>query len=186
MVDENKNPWQSIKSEVKYDNPWIKVIENDIINPSGNKGIYGVVSFKNLAIGIVPLDENYNTWIVGQYRYPLNKYSWEIPEGGGPLNIPPLESAKRELMEEVGLKAETWINIHEFNTSNSCTDEHSIIYVAKGLSEHEATPEESEQLTIKKIPFDELYQMVIDNKIMDSLTIIAVFKTKYLIDKGEI
>ncbi|WP_341867692.1 NUDIX hydrolase [Pedobacter jejuensis] len=103
---EETNPWQTLHSEIKYDNNWIQLTEHQVINPSGGDGIYGEVHFKNLAIGILPLDENYNTWLVGQYRYPLKAYSWEIPEGGGPLGSDPLDSARRELLEETGLSAE--------------------------------------------------------------------------------
>src|SRR3954470_23478563 len=100
-----KNPWKTLKSEVKFETSWITVTKHDVLNPSGNPGLYGSVSFKNLAIGILPLDNDLNTWIVGQWRYPLNKYSWEIIEGGGPIAIDPIESAKRELKEEAGIIA---------------------------------------------------------------------------------
>lgn len=180
-IDETNNPWKTVNSELKYESPWIKVIEHKVINPSGKEGIYGCVNFKNIAIGIIPLDKDLNTWIVGQYRYPLNKYSWEIPEGGGKKEVAPLISAQRELKEECGIIAHKWTSIHEFNTSNSCTDEHAIIFVAQQLEFHNAEPEETEQLQVKKIPFQKLYQMVIDNEITDSLTIVAVFKLHYLL-----
>src|SRR5687767_10265505 len=108
MIDENKNPWKKLSAEIKYENPWIKVEEHQVLNPAGNPGIYGKVHFKNLAIGVIPIDENGNTWIVGQYRYPLDEYSWEIIEGGGKLGVDPLVSAKRELLEEAGIIAEEW------------------------------------------------------------------------------
>ncbi len=88
------NPWKTLSSQSKYDNPWIQVVENKVINPGGGKGIYGKVHFKNQAIGIIPIDENLNTWLVGQYRYTLSEYSWEIPEGGAPYDEEPLEGAK--------------------------------------------------------------------------------------------
>ena len=184
MKNENQNPWQTKSSEIRYDNPWIQIQHNEVINPAGNPGIYGVVHFKNLAIGIIPLDENNNTWIVGQYRYATNSYSWEIPEGGGKLDVAPLISAQRELSEEVGITAQKWTLIQEFNTSNSVTDEVSLIYVAQDLSFHASHPEEDEQLVVKKIPFSDLYQMCINGEISDSLTLIAVFKTNYLIQNN--
>src|SRR6201991_5040012 len=107
-METQENPWKVLGSKEKYDNNWIRVTEYDVINPSGGKGIYGKVHFKNLAIGIVPLDEELNMWIVGQYRFPINRYSWEIPEGGGLIGSDPLESAKRELQEETGLSANKW------------------------------------------------------------------------------
>lgn len=184
MPNEVKNPWKILDSSKIYDNPWITLTEHKVKNPIGNNGIYAVVHFKNLAIGIVPLDENLNTWIVGQYRFPLNKYSWEIPEGGGKLELPPIESAKKELSEEVGIAANKWTLIQEFNTSNSVTDEHSLIYIAQDLSFHEAHPDDDEELVLKKLPFSELYQMVVNGEIWDSLSIIAVYKTKALLDKN--
>src|SRR5436853_3796187 len=103
-----ENPWKIISTKRAYDNQWLSVAEHQVTNPSGNPGLYGVVHFKQFAICVLPLDDDYNTWLVGQYRFPLNEYSWEIPEGGGLLNIDPLNSAKRELMEECGIEAESW------------------------------------------------------------------------------
>ncbi|WP_443945725.1 NUDIX domain-containing protein [Pedobacter sp. AW1-32] len=147
---EDENPWQILESEQIYKNNWINVTEHQVINPSGGKGIYGEVHFKNYAIGILPLDENQNTWLVGQYRFPLKAYSWEIPEGGGPLNQQPLDSAKRELLEETGMRAENWTEIQRMHLSNSVSDELAIIYIARNLSYGIAMPEETEQLTVKK------------------------------------
>lgn len=186
MVDETKNPWKIHQEEKVFSNPWITVRKYDVTDPGEKPGTYSVVEFQNLAIGIVPLDKDLNTWIVGQYRFPLNTYSWEIPEGGGPLNEDPLSSAKRELSEETGIVAKDWTLIQEFNTSNSVTDEKSLIYVAKNLSYENSHPESTEELVVKKIPFNELHQMVLDGKIQDSLTIIAVLKTKILIDENKI
>ena len=180
------NPWKTLKSEIKYENPWIEVSHRDVINPGGGNGIYGVVSFKNTAIGILPLDENYNTWIVGQYRYTLEEYSWEIPEGGGIKGTSPLEAAQRELKEETGIIANKWTPLLEINTSNSVTDEYGITYIAQDLSFGESEPEETEDLIVKKIPFDELYQMVMQGKIKDSLSMVTVLKAKLLIDQGKI
>ncbi|MEI7669927.1 MAG: NUDIX hydrolase [Pseudomonadota bacterium] len=181
-----ENPWKIISSEIKYDNQWISVTEYDVLNPAGKEGIYGVVNFKNAAITVLPLDDDYNTYIVGQYRFPINEYSWEVPEGGGNKNLSPLESAKRELLEETGLKAEEWTLIQELHLSNSATDEVGYIYVAKKLSQHDAEPEETESLQIKKLPFDELYEMVMSNKIKDALTINAVLKAKLLMLEGKL
>lgn len=183
MLKEVKNPWKVLKSKEHYESPWIKVTEHAVLNPSGNPGTYSVVHFKHLAIGILPLDDELNTWIVGQYRFPLNKYSWEIPEGGGKLSIAPIESAKRELSEEVGISAEKWTLIQEFNTSNSSTNEKAILYVAQNLSFHESHPDDDEDLVVKKIPFAELYQWALEGKITDSLSLIAIFKTKILLDQ---
>ncbi|MGM9477560.1 NUDIX domain-containing protein [Pedobacter sp. GSP4] len=183
---EENNPWKTLESEVKYDNNWIRLTEHQVINPSGGKGIYGTVHFKNRAIGILPLDENYNTWLVGQYRYAIKAYSWEIPEGGGPFHEATLDSARRELLEETGLSAKNWKEIQRMHLSNSVSDELSIIYIATDLIEGISMPEETEQLIVKKLPFDEAFQMVQDGKITDSMSVAAILKTKLMILSGEL
>jgi ADP-ribose pyrophosphatase len=184
MNEKEKNSWKTLNTEVKFETPWITVTKHDILNPAGKPGIYGVVSFKNIAIGILPLDKDRNTWLVGQWRYPLKQYSWEIPEGGGPHGIDPLVSAKRELKEETGLIAKKYTELSRIHTSNSVSDEYGILYLAQDLEQSEAEPEESEDLQLKKVPFDEAYQMVMDGRITDSLSMVAILKTRILIDKG--
>lgn len=178
------NPWTTKSSEIKYENPWIRIIEHQVLNPAGNDGIYGVVHFKTKAIAIIPLDEEYNTWIVGQYRYPLDSYEWEIVEGGCPEGSTPLETAARELHEEVGLKAERYEMILEMQLSNSTTDEVSYSYVAKGISYIGENPEEDEQLAIRKLPFEDVFQMVMRGEIRDGLAVASVLKAKAMIDRG--
>jgi 8-oxo-dGTP pyrophosphatase MutT (NUDIX family) len=186
MQHPEENPWQ-VKSETTvYDNPWINLTEYQVLNPSGNPGIYGKVHFKNRAIGIVPLDADMNTYLVGQYRFVLNEYSWEIPEGGGPLNDEPLDAAKRELLEETGLTAKNWTEVQRMHLSNSVSDELCIIYVATGLEQFEAEPEDTEQLVVNKMPFDEVYRMVCDGEIKDSVTVAAVLKVKLMILEGSL
>lgn len=179
-----KNPWKTLSSDEKYDNNWITVTEHQVINPSGGKGIYGEVHFKNLAIGIVPLDEHYNTWLVGQYRYPLKAYSWEIPEGGGPLNADPELSAKRELAEETGLITSKLTEIQRMHLSNSVSDELAIIYLAQNLQQGEATPEETEDLQLIKVPFTKAFEMVMSGEITDSMSVAAILKVHLMIQKG--
>jgi ADP-ribose pyrophosphatase len=183
---EETNPWITIESHKIYENKWIGITEHQVINPSGGKGIYGEVHFKNYAIGILPLDDQLNTWLVGQYRFPLKAYSWEIPEGGGPLESDPLESAQRELMEETGLMATDWLEIQRMHLSNSVSNELAIIYIAKGLTEGASEPEETEQLSVRKLPFEEAYQMVINGEITDSMSVAAILKTKILLQEGHL
>ncbi len=180
------NPWKIKSIQKVYETPWIEVSHHEVINPAAKPGIYGTVHFKNLAIGIIPLDENYNTWIVGQWRFPLNCYSWEIIEGGGPLNDSPIESAKRELKEETGIVAEKFTLLCNMHTSNSATDEYCHIYVAQNLSFEESEPEESEDLLVKKLPFETVYQMVMNGEITDSLSMVGILKTKLLLNEGKI
>src|ERR1700760_3308421 len=139
-MDEHHNPWKIVDKKEIYDNPWINLTEYNVINPSGGKGIYGKVHFKNRAVGVVPLDEHMNTYLVGQYRFTIDEYSWEIPEGGGALNEEPLVAAQRELLEETGLKATQWKKLSEMYLSNSVTNEYCIIFIATGLSQHKAMP----------------------------------------------
>jgi len=180
-MNENHNPWQIIDEQEIYNNNWIKVTHSNVINPSGNKGIYGKVHYKNVAVGIVPLDDEMNTYLVGQFRFAIDKYSWEIPEGGSPFNEHPLAAAQRELLEETGLKAAYWKAVTEMHLSNSVSDEFAVIYVATGLSHHKASPEETEELAIKKIPFDEAYQMVQNGIITDSMSVAGILRTKLLL-----
>ena len=180
-MDQQKNPWQVLAAKQVYDNKWINVTEYDVINPGGGKGIYGKVHFKNLAIGIVVLDENLNTWLVGQYRFTLSEYSWEIPEGGGALDTDPLDSAKRELLEETGLIAKEWSPILRMHLSNSVSDEHSIIYLARQLEQHTPMPEETEQLVVKKLPFEEAWQMTEKGMITDAMSVAAIQKVKWML-----
>jgi len=181
MRHPKENPWTTKSEQIVYDNPWIKLTEYQVINPSGNPGIYGKVHYKNLAIGVLPLDEEMNTYLVGQYRFPVGQYSWEMPEGGGLIGIDPIESAKRELLEETGLKAGIWTEIQRLHLSNSVSDELSILFVARGLQQFEAEPEDTEQLIIKKLPFEQVYQMVCKGEITDAMTVAAVLKVKLLL-----
>ncbi len=186
MIDNEKNTWTTLSEETKFETPWIKVTKYNVLNPAGKEGIYGVVSFKNLAVGVLPLDENGNTWLVGQWRYPLKQYSWEIPEGGCPLGTDPHQTAIRELKEETGLVAKQITELARLHTSNSVCDEYGYLYIATQLKQEAAEPEESEDLKVKKIPFQEAYNMVMRGEITDSLSMIAILKAKILLDSGEL
>jgi len=185
-MNEHSNPWKVLAEKKVYENPWIKLNEYDVINPSGGKGIYGKVFFNNIAVGALPLDEELNTYLVGQYRFTVDQYSWEIPEGGGKMGVDPVESAKRELLEETGLVAEEWSKLVELHLSNSVTDEYAVIYLARKLSQHMASPEETEQLQIKKLPFEEAYQMVERGEITDAMSVAAILKVKLMLADGRI
>ena len=170
------NPWKIKRASQKYNNNWISIFHEDVVTPGGKPGIYGTVHFKNSAIGIIPIDQEGNTWLVGQYRYPLRRWSWEIPEGGSPLDADPLISAQRELKEETGLSAEHWKLILEMDVSNCVSDEIAYIFLAEGLTEGESSPDDSEELEVIKIPLEEAIQMVHDGEIRDALSVAGLLK----------
>lgn len=178
-------PWRVTSENSAFANPWIEIVDHAVIHPDGAPGEYGVVRFKNIAIGVLPFDENGRVTLVGQHRFPHDKYSWELPEGGGPVDVDPLISAKRELAEETGLIAREWAPLSAFDVSNSVTDERAICYFAWGLSAGEAAPESSEALTLKQVSFKELLEMVMSGEITDSLTIVMVLTALAKALRGE-
>jgi ADP-ribose pyrophosphatase len=180
------NPWRVLSADVRYDNRWITVTHHDVLTPSGTPGLYGVVHFKHHAVGIVVLDGERNTWLVGQQRFPLDRYSWEIPEGGGDAGGR-LESAKRELREETGIEAATWrVLFEDLALSNSVTDEVATIYLATSLTCGEASPDETERLQLRKLPFEEAVAMALDGRITDIMSVVAILKVRLMQLEGEL
>ncbi len=181
MKSNPANPWQTHETKTVYDNPWIRVSESRVTNPGGGDGIYGVVHFKNRAVGVIPIDDDDHTWLVGQFRYPTNSYEWEIPEGGCPEGEKPLDAAKRELKEETGLIASDYEKLIDgMALSNSVCDELSTVFVARGLSQHSPAPDETEDLCIRRLPLDEAIQMAIDGTIRDSISVASLLKIAIL------
>lgn len=180
-LPEKPNPWKIKSTQQGYENPWIKLTHFDVNNPAGNPGEYTTIHFKNIAVGVIPLDQDLNTYLVGQYRFPLQRYSWEIPEGGGEFDEAPITTAKRELHEETGISAEQWQLIQEFDISNSISDEKAYLFLARDLSFGKAHPDEDELLDVVKVPFQQVYEWVQEGKIRDSLTVVAVLKIQTLI-----
>ncbi len=180
----HENPWRTLESVPQYENAWIRVREDRVLRPDGQPGVYGVVEFKNRAIGVVPVTAELDTFLVGQYRYPLHAYSWEIPEGGGPLGESPLESAKRELAEETGLTAARWTYLGDLHTSNSVTNEVGAVYLAEGLSFGESRPEGTERLEVRRLPLAEAYRMAMAGEITDSLAVIGLARAWAYLQSG--
>ena len=170
--------WKKLSSRTIWENDWMQVLEDEVTNPGGGNNRYGHVHFKNRAVGIIPLDEDNNVWLVGQDRYTLGAWSWELPMGGAPLSEDPLEAAKRELKEETGLTAATWTEVMQLHTSNSITDELGIVYLAEDLSEGESEPEETEVFEVRKLPLDDAIAMVNGGEITDAISVAALLHIK--------
>jgi len=181
MTDQ-KNPiektggWKTKSTNVVYENPWIKVSHEEVITPKGTDGIYGIVHFKNTAIGVVPIDDEGNTWLVKQSRYALNQYTWEIPEGGCPQGEEPINAAKRELEEEVGLQARHWEQLMTMHLSNSVTDEFCVVFVARDLFAGTQQLEATEDIEYKKLPLEEAIDMVKRGEITDGISVAALLR----------
>lgn len=186
-LDETRNPWTTRASNVVYENPWISVRHDEVIDPSGRDGIYGVVSPKNWALGVLAFFDDATTLLVGQYRYPLGRYSWEMPEGGGSKAEPMQISIARELREETGYSAASWFKLFDAITlSNSVTDEYADMWLAWDLASGVAEPESTEDLAIRRVPFTDAVAMVWDGAIFDSMTVMAIAKTEAMRLRGEL
>jgi 8-oxo-dGTP pyrophosphatase MutT (NUDIX family) len=179
-METHKNTWKKLSTTITYSNPWIEVQHHQVLNPSGGEGIYGQVNFKNIAVGVVPVDAEGNTYLVGQFRFPLEEYSCEIPEGGCPIGEDVLEAAKRELLEETGLMAQNWTMISRIHTSNSVCNEVGFIFLAENLTQGDAEPEETEDLKIKKLTLKAAVELVMNNQITDSISIAGLLKVARL------
>ena len=171
-----KNPWQTLSTELEFENAWFVITTHDTVAPDGSRPRYGKISFKNRAVAVIPLDTDQHTWLVGQWRFPLGEYSWELPMGGAPKDEDPLAAAKRELQEETGLDASHWTELMFLHVSNSITDEEARIYVATGLTEGDTEFEETEDLEVRKLPFTEALRMALNGEITDALTVVALLR----------
>lgn len=174
MTPNESNPWRRVSRRTAYENPWIEILHDEVVRPDGQPGIYGVVHFRNRAIGVVPLDADDRVLLVGQYRYTFDHYSWEVPEGGGRFDEEPEEAARRELVEETGYSGGQWRELCRAELSNSVTDEVAIMFVATGLVAGPAMPEGTEQLQLRWVPFDEVMAMIGRHEIADAMTIMAI------------
>lgn len=168
--------WSTNASRVVYENAWMKVMEDSVTNPGGGSNLYGHVRFKNVAVAILPIDEQGHTRLVGQTRYTLGEYSWELPMGGSPVGEDPLAGARRELEEETGLVAADWTELLRLHLSNSITDELGIAYVARELSAGRPDLEETEDISVRTLPVDEAVQMALDGEITDAISVATLFR----------
>lgn len=182
-TDRLKEPmsWKTLSSTTVFDNPWITVYEDEVVNPGGGRNLYGHVHFKNTAVAIIPLDGAGNTWLVGQERYTTGAHSWELPMGGAPQDEDPLDAARRELKEETGLSAGRWTEIMRLHTSNSITDETGIVYVAEELTDGETAFEETEKIEVWKLELEEAIAMAVRGEITDSISVAGLLALAHIV-----
>jgi 8-oxo-dGTP pyrophosphatase MutT (NUDIX family) len=171
-----ENPWQTLSTQVEFENPWFTVTTHDAVAPDGTRPHYGKISFKNRAVGVIPLDEDQHTWLVGQWRFPLGEYSWELPMGGAPRSESLESAAIRELKEETGLTATRLKLILKMHTSNSITDEEGYVFLAEGLTHGATEFDETEQLEIHRLPLREALAMAMDGRITDGISVAGILK----------
>lgn len=181
-----RGPWKIHGGQTAYENPWIALETYEVTLPRGGDGVYGVVSFRNLAVGVLPVDEDGFTWLVGQHRFALDLYSWELPEGGGPLGEDPLETARRELREETGFSAKNYLPVCDYHTSNSVTDERAVGYLAWDLVPGQTDPDPSEDLVQRRVSLSELLEDVMGGRVTDGFTITMLLSAHMKFIRGEL
>ena len=169
-------PWTRVSRALAYENDWIQVFHDEVLRPDAQPGIYGVVHPRTYAVGVVAIDDRDRVALVGQYRYTLGRYSWEIPEGGVPIGHDPLEGARRELAEETGVRAATWHEVTRFSLANSTSDETGVLYVATGLTMGEADPDETEELRVRWVDFAQTIEAVRTGELFDAMTQIGLLR----------
>ena len=188
-MTEPKQPWQLLDLRIVYDNPWIRVEEHRVVNPSGGRSLYGKVCFKNRAVGILALDTERNLYLVGQHRYTLDEYFWELPMGGAPPEEDTLAAAQRELKEETGISAMHWVELMRLHTSNSVTDELGLVYLATDLSFGAPELESTEDIAIRRLPLADAAAWVMDGRITDAISAAGILRLwsdrERLLDRGD-
>ncbi len=178
--------WREVTSQTVFQNPWIKVESHDVTAPTGRPAHYGLVKFANRAIAVLPLHDDGTVSLVGQARFAVNAYSWELPEGGGPLDEDPRDAAIRELREETGLVAENLCEILSFDMSNSVTDEAAICFLATGLSQSDRAPDETEAFEYARVPFKIVLEAVTNGQVRDGLTVVSILRVHHMAVTGEL
>ena len=184
--DESRDPWTRYEQKRVYETPWFTVETQECLTPGGTPATYSWMHFKNRAVGIIPLHDDGTITLVGQYRYPLGQYSWELPEGGCPEGREMIDAAAMELSEETGLSAKTLTPFLKFHTSNSVTDEYGELFLATGLTQGEAHPEDSEELRVRRVSLETMLEEIESGKITDAITIMAIYKLALMKAQGNL
>ena len=177
--------WSLGAPSMKYENPWMRVDEYLAVDPNGKTTTYGVVHHKNLAIGIIPYEDEH-IWLVGQSRVAFQSYSWEIPAGGDPGGRDPIGTAHRELREETGLSAERMEQILTMELSNSITDERCHVFLATKLTPGQNQLESSEDISLLKVSLDAALTAVDSGEIRQALSVAAILKLGRMRTAGQL
>lgn len=185
-MSEETDPWRTLSERRVYENPWIAVDHREVLTPGGTPGVYGIVRFRRVAVGVVPIDDEGQVHLIGQWRVPLNEYSWEIPEGGADPGEPPEACAARELREETGLTAARLIPIFKMALSNSSTDERAVVFLATGLKAGAAAPDDTEALAYKRMPFRAALDLALSGAMTDAMTVAGLLRAHHMAVTGEI
>ncbi|MGE0741873.1 MAG: NUDIX domain-containing protein [Hyphomonadaceae bacterium] len=184
--EDDGDPWIVKRVTHPFENDWFRIDRYEVVQPHGADGTYGVIRIRRLAVGVLPIDVDGTVHLVGQWRFPLGRYSWEMPEGGAEPGEDALDCAKRELEEETGLTAGSFQRVLEMDMSNSLTDERAVVFLATDLRPGEARPEAVEVLRARSAPFQELLQRVADGHIRDAMTVAATLRAHHMAVTGQL
>jgi 8-oxo-dGTP pyrophosphatase MutT (NUDIX family) len=184
--EEDGNPWVVTAQKRGFENDWFVIDEHEAINPAGKPARYDVIRPRRLAVGVVPLEADGSVHLIGQWRFPLKRYSWEIPEGGAEFGEDAESGVRRELAEEAGVSAGRLVKILEMDLSNSLTDESCVLFLATDLSPAAGEPDDVEVLRRRTAPFGEVLARIQDGRIRDSLTVAAMLRVHHMAVMGEL
>lgn len=184
--EDDGNPWTVRAVTQPFANDWFRIDSHAVVHPGGAEGVYSVIRARRLAVGVLPIEADGSVHLVGQWRFPLARYSWEMPEGGADPGEDARACAARELAEETGMTAAALTPILEMDMSNSLSDERAVIFLALGLTPGEARPEATEVLKRRRAPFLDALALAADGRIRDSMTVAALFRAHHMAVTGQL
>ncbi|MBT3405865.1 NUDIX hydrolase [Candidatus Woesearchaeota archaeon] len=177
-----RGDWTIESSSVKYENPWIKVVEDKVVRPDGNPGIYGTIKMLS-GISVLPIDEEGFVYLVKEFRYAVNRYSIEAASGGMEGEDVPEDTAKRELKEELGIEAKEFIDLGLVDPFTSMINSPATLFLAKDLTFSESNLEGTEQIEMVKMKFEEAMNMVMTGEITHSPSCVLILKANEYLKK---